>query len=131
MYIGGAGKLLSVAERISRKLLDLQQTRQGFEQQKTDWPKDADVPHNRYARVESDGGVRGGATARAKRRGGAGRLPPRPDAPGSAQGGRADAFGEGNARRRVRGIERRPRSAEKEPEGVPKRRAPPWRMEKR
>lgn len=68
VYIGGAGKLLSVAERISPKLLDLQQTRQGFEQQKTDWPKDADAPHNLNAHVESDGGVRGDFTSRAKRR---------------------------------------------------------------
>ncbi len=68
VYIGGAGKLLSVAERISPKLLDLQQTRQGFEQQKTDWPKDADAPHNLYAPVESDGGVRGDFTPQAKSR---------------------------------------------------------------
>ncbi len=52
------GKLLSVAERISPKLLDLQQTRQGFEQQKTDWPKDADAPHDLAADDASRGGAR-------------------------------------------------------------------------
>lgn len=59
VFVGGAGKLLSSAERLSPKLVDLQQRRQGFEAQKTDWPKPADAPHNLYEPVEHDGGVRG------------------------------------------------------------------------
>ena len=65
-YVGGAGKLFSVAERISPKLLDLWETRKGFEGQKTDWPKAADAPDNLYAPVEADGGVRGDFTDEAK-----------------------------------------------------------------
>lgn len=59
IFVGGAGKFLSTAERISPKLVDLQQRRQGFDAQKTDWPEAADSPHNLYEPVEYDGGVRG------------------------------------------------------------------------
>src|SRR5690606_206663 len=48
LFVGGAGKLLSVAERIRPGLVDLQQLYQGFESQKSDWPKSADAPHNLY-----------------------------------------------------------------------------------
>ncbi|CAN5886758.1 SDR family oxidoreductase [soil metagenome] len=59
VFVGGAGKLLSVADRISPRLVDLQQLKQGFEAQKTDWPKAADAPSNLYQPVEADGGLRG------------------------------------------------------------------------
>ncbi len=68
VFVGGAGKLMSIAERISPKLLDIQQLKGGVEAQKTNWPKGADAPHNLYAPVENDGGVRGDFTSRAKRR---------------------------------------------------------------
>lgn len=66
IFVGGAGKAMSVAERISPKLLDLQQLQGGFEAQKTDWPKAEDAPNNLYAPVASDGGVRGDFSAQAK-----------------------------------------------------------------
>jgi len=59
VYVGGAAKLLSVAERVSPKLVDLQQRVQGFDSQKTNWPKPADAPTNLYEPVAHDGGVRG------------------------------------------------------------------------
>ncbi|MBW3631296.1 MAG: SDR family oxidoreductase [Gemmatimonadetes bacterium] len=68
IFIGGAGKLLSVAQRISPRILDLQQLLQGFDSQKTDWPKSLDAPNNLYAHVEDDGRVRGDFTSKAKKR---------------------------------------------------------------
>ncbi|MBW3628119.1 MAG: SDR family oxidoreductase [Gemmatimonadetes bacterium] len=65
IFVGGAGKALSVAERISPKLVDVQQLRQGFDAQKTDWPKADDAPNNLYAPVASDGGRRGDFSAQA------------------------------------------------------------------
>ncbi|MEX2282832.1 MAG: SDR family oxidoreductase [Gemmatimonadota bacterium] len=59
LYVGGAGKLFSVVERINPKLLDVQQRRGGFAAQQTDWPKAVDAPNNLYAPVKHDGGVRG------------------------------------------------------------------------
>jgi NAD(P)-dependent dehydrogenase (short-subunit alcohol dehydrogenase family) len=59
IYVGGAGKLFSVAERINPRVLDAQQLRSGFAAQKTSWPKTLDAPNNLYAPVEHDGGVRG------------------------------------------------------------------------
>jgi NAD(P)-dependent dehydrogenase (short-subunit alcohol dehydrogenase family) len=64
LFVGGAGKLLSSAERISPKLVDVWERRQGFNGQMTDWPKSEDAPHNLYAPVEYDGGVRGDFIAR-------------------------------------------------------------------
>ena len=58
-FVGGAGKLLSVAERISPKLVDLQQWAQGFASQQTDWPKSASAASNLHQPMEHDGGVRG------------------------------------------------------------------------
>ncbi len=68
VFVGGAGKALSVAERISPKLVDLQQLYQGFQGQKTDWPKSADAPSNLYGPVEDDGGARGDFSHRAHKR---------------------------------------------------------------
>lgn len=59
VYVGGAGKVLSLAERVSPKLLDLQLRRSGFRTQRTNWPKPADGPNNLYAPVEFDGGIHG------------------------------------------------------------------------
>jgi NAD(P)-dependent dehydrogenase (short-subunit alcohol dehydrogenase family) len=66
VYVGGAGKLFSVLERISPRLLDLQQLRSGFDAQKTDWPKPSTAPSNLYAPVAHDGGVRGDFTRDSK-----------------------------------------------------------------
>jgi NAD(P)-dependent dehydrogenase (short-subunit alcohol dehydrogenase family) len=68
VFIGGAGKALSLGERISPELLDLQQLQQGFKKQKTQWPKSEDAPNNLFSNVEDDGGPRGDFTARAKSR---------------------------------------------------------------
>jgi NAD(P)-dependent dehydrogenase (short-subunit alcohol dehydrogenase family) len=59
IYVGGAGKLFGTVERLSPKLLDVHQLVAGFESQKSPWPKSADAPHNLYAPVEHDGGIRG------------------------------------------------------------------------
>jgi NAD(P)-dependent dehydrogenase (short-subunit alcohol dehydrogenase family) len=59
VFVGGAGKALSVAERLSPKLLDAHQRLTGFEAQKTEWQKGADAPSNLYEPVEHDGGARG------------------------------------------------------------------------
>ncbi|HEU0298302.1 MAG TPA: SDR family oxidoreductase [Longimicrobium sp.] len=66
-FVGGAGKLLSVAERISPRLVDLLQHQMGFLSQRGDRPKSADAPNNLYAPVEHDGGVRGVFGAKARR----------------------------------------------------------------
>ena len=68
LFVGGAGKLLSVAERLSPKLVDVHQRLQGFESQKTDWPKGAEAPSNLYEPLEHDGGVRGDFQQRSHRR---------------------------------------------------------------
>ncbi len=68
VFIGGAGKFMDIAERISPKLLDLQQLKMGFSGQKTSWPKTADAPNNLYGAVVDDGGVRGDFTPQAKKR---------------------------------------------------------------
>jgi NAD(P)-dependent dehydrogenase (short-subunit alcohol dehydrogenase family) len=59
VYVGGAGKALAIAERISPKLVDIHQLRNGLENQHTDWPKDANAPHNLYEPLEHDGGATG------------------------------------------------------------------------
>jgi len=59
VFVGGAGKLLSTAERISPKLVDVHQRYKGFAAQKTDWPEPAGSPNNLYGPVPYDGGVRG------------------------------------------------------------------------
>ena len=67
VYVGVAGKLLAVAERISPKLLDVHQLWFGFDAQKTQWPRAADQPNNLYDPVPHDGGVRGDFSDRATR----------------------------------------------------------------
>lgn len=68
IYVGGAGKLLSLAERLNPRLADAQQRRMGFDSQKTHWPRSADAPNNLYQPVAHDGGVRGDFGGRAARR---------------------------------------------------------------
>lgn len=68
VFIGGAGKMMEVAERISPKLLDLQQLKMGFSGQKTSWPRAADAPNNLYGPVQDDGGVRGDFSDKATNR---------------------------------------------------------------
>ncbi|MGQ0814998.1 MAG: SDR family oxidoreductase [Gemmatimonadota bacterium] len=59
VFVGGAGKALSLAERISPKLVDMHQLKTGFDAQRTDWPKPASAANNLYAALEYDGGVSG------------------------------------------------------------------------
>ena len=59
LFVGGGGKALSVAERVSPRLVDVQQRVQGFESQKTTWAKASDAPNNLYEPLEHDGGVQG------------------------------------------------------------------------
>jgi short-subunit dehydrogenase len=66
VFIGGGGKALSVGERISPKLMDLQMRRAGFKKQKTQWPKETDAPNNLFSHVEDDGGPKGDFTQTAK-----------------------------------------------------------------
>jgi NAD(P)-dependent dehydrogenase (short-subunit alcohol dehydrogenase family) len=66
LFVGGSGKVLSLAERLSPRLVDVQQDRQGFESQKTDWPKREDAPNNLFEPLEYDGGVRGDFVSREK-----------------------------------------------------------------
>lgn len=68
VFIGGAGRALSLAERISPRLLDIQQTHEGFSKQKTQWPKNEDAPNNLYSHLEYDGGMRGDFTSRSHSR---------------------------------------------------------------
>jgi NAD(P)-dependent dehydrogenase (short-subunit alcohol dehydrogenase family) len=66
VFVGGAGKFLSVAERISPVLVDWHMRRNGFDAQKTTWPKDADGENNLSHAVAFDGGVHGDFALRAK-----------------------------------------------------------------
>ncbi|MEX2583577.1 MAG: SDR family oxidoreductase [Gemmatimonadota bacterium] len=66
LFIGGAGKARSLAERTSPKLLDLQQLRSGFKKQKTRWPKESDAPSNLFTHVEADGGSKGDFSPQAR-----------------------------------------------------------------
>jgi NAD(P)-dependent dehydrogenase (short-subunit alcohol dehydrogenase family) len=68
VFVGGGGKVLSTAERISPRLVDIWERREGFDGQMTAWPKSENAPHNLYAAVEYDGGVRGDFVAEEKHR---------------------------------------------------------------
>jgi NAD(P)-dependent dehydrogenase (short-subunit alcohol dehydrogenase family) len=68
VFVGGGGKLLSTAQRISPRLVDLWERREGFDGQMTPWPKAENAPHNLYQPVEYDGGVRGDFIAEEKHR---------------------------------------------------------------
>jgi NAD(P)-dependent dehydrogenase (short-subunit alcohol dehydrogenase family) len=68
VFIGGGGKGLSMGERISPKLMDVQMRRSGFKKQKTQWPEKVDAPNNLYSHVEDDGGPKGDFTQKAKKR---------------------------------------------------------------
>ncbi|HET8548684.1 MAG TPA: SDR family oxidoreductase [Bryobacteraceae bacterium] len=67
VYVGGAGKLLSVMERISPAGLDVYQRFREGESQKTDWPKSREAANNLYAPIASDGGLYGDFGTEAKR----------------------------------------------------------------
>lgn len=67
IYVGGAGKLLATMERLSPKLLDVQQRISGVESQKSSWPKPQDAPNNLYEPMDHDGGIRGDFGAEAHR----------------------------------------------------------------
>lgn len=67
LFVGGAGKLLSLAERISPRFVDLQFRLTGFSNQLTDTPRTPDSPNNLYAPVDNDGGIRGEFTDQERR----------------------------------------------------------------
>ncbi len=67
-FVGGAGKLLSVAERLSPALLDVYERKRGFDAQKTNWPRAAEAANNLGTPVERDGGTRGDFTHMETRR---------------------------------------------------------------
>jgi hypothetical protein len=67
LFVGGAGKLYSVLERINPRLLDVEQNMRGFRSQQTDWPP-ATGDNNLHAPMTYDGGVRGEFSDKAKRR---------------------------------------------------------------
>jgi NAD(P)-dependent dehydrogenase (short-subunit alcohol dehydrogenase family) len=62
VYVGAAGKIFSIAERINPKVVDLHQRRFGFDAQKTEWPRGSDVS-NLYIPLQHDGGVWGDFSA--------------------------------------------------------------------
>jgi NAD(P)-dependent dehydrogenase (short-subunit alcohol dehydrogenase family) len=68
VYVGGAGKLLSVAERLSPELLDAQQRLVAIRGQRSEWRKERDASSNLHAPVENDGGVAGDFARKAHRR---------------------------------------------------------------
>ncbi|HEX7089594.1 MAG TPA: SDR family oxidoreductase [Longimicrobiales bacterium] len=68
VFVGGWGNVLSVAQRISPRLVDLYLERTAFQAQRTDRPKGADAPSNLFAPVAHDGGARGAFAEREKRR---------------------------------------------------------------
>lgn len=59
LYVGRAGQLLAIAERINPRLVDTLLRRRGFAPQLTEKPRTPDSPNNLYASVEHDGGTRG------------------------------------------------------------------------
>lgn len=67
LYVGGGGKLLSIANRISPRLVDLLLRMSGFDSQLTDRPRSPDSPNNLYAPLEDDGGVHGEFTGEERR----------------------------------------------------------------
>ncbi|MGH7444579.1 MAG: SDR family oxidoreductase, partial [Longimicrobiales bacterium] len=68
VFVGGAGKFLSTAERVSPKLVDIHQRATGFKAQRTSWPKATGAANNLYEAVEYDGGVRGDFVRESHRR---------------------------------------------------------------
>ena len=66
IFVGGAGKAISLGERASPDLMDFQMNRSAFKKQKTDRPRSADAPNNLYSHVEDDGGPRGDFIGRSK-----------------------------------------------------------------
>jgi NAD(P)-dependent dehydrogenase (short-subunit alcohol dehydrogenase family) len=67
VYVGGAGKLLSIVERVSPSSLDLYQRIRGDKSQRTEWPKSAEAEDNLYAPVAYDGGAHGDFGTEARR----------------------------------------------------------------
>ncbi|HEX7118500.1 MAG TPA: SDR family oxidoreductase [Longimicrobiales bacterium] len=61
LIVGGAGAALSLAERVSPKLVDLYARFLAFAGQRTARPKPADAPNNLFEPVSYDGGERGGS----------------------------------------------------------------------
>lgn len=68
LFIGGSGKVLSLVERVSPRLVDAAQQRTAFKKQQTDLPKGRDAANNLEAPVAQDGGLRGKFAKNPKRR---------------------------------------------------------------
>lgn len=62
LYVGDVGKAMSMMERVSPRLVDLQQLKMGYEMQQTEEPKAADAPNNLYTPIP--GADRGSFTDR-------------------------------------------------------------------
>jgi len=70
LFVGGWGAVLSVAQRISPRLVDRYLERTAFAAQRTARPKRADAPANLFAPLDHDGGAHGPFAGEAKTRGG-------------------------------------------------------------
>jgi short-subunit dehydrogenase len=68
IYVGTAGKLYSVLERLSPRAVETHQLLTGFKGQRTSWPKSEHDPNNLYDPVADDGGEHGDFTREAKPR---------------------------------------------------------------
>lgn len=66
IFAGGAGKALSLAQRISPSLVDAYQVRKGFRSQQTDEPKPADAPDNLFQPLPGYDTVEGDFSDQAK-----------------------------------------------------------------
>lgn len=70
LFVGGWGNVLSVAERISPRVVDWYLERTAFAAQRTARPKSADAPANLFAPLDRDGGAYGPFADEAKTRSG-------------------------------------------------------------
>jgi NAD(P)-dependent dehydrogenase (short-subunit alcohol dehydrogenase family) len=67
IFVGGAGNLLSIADRVSPRLVDWVQRRRDIRGQRSAWPK-GEQPNNLFEALPDDGGVRGDFLKETKKR---------------------------------------------------------------
>lgn len=58
LFVGGAGEVFYLTERLMPRVYDWQQTKLGFSQQRTNIPKDPDAPNNLFEPMDESGRVR-------------------------------------------------------------------------
>jgi len=68
LFVGGWGAVLSIADRISPRLVDWYLERTAFAAQRTGKPKSADAPANLFAPLDRDGGAYGAFADESKAR---------------------------------------------------------------